>query len=74
MKLRGMPTRQIVHDEVDPYPRDASAEGDLIALAKARVATFAPDLRTGALRVVLGGTMSPAAIRAAVQAAAKNKD
>ncbi len=39
--LRSMPVRDLMLDEVDGYPPDVDNEGDPIALAKKRTATFA---------------------------------
>ena len=38
--LRSMPARYVFLDEVDAYPGDVDGEGDPIALAEARTATF----------------------------------
>jgi phage terminase large subunit GpA-like protein len=40
-ELRSMPVRYLFLDEIDAYPPDASGEGDPVALAMARTATFA---------------------------------
>jgi phage terminase large subunit GpA-like protein len=39
--LRSMPVRFLFLDEIDAYPADAAGEGDPVALAMARTATFA---------------------------------
>ena len=38
--LRSMPTRYLFLDEIDAYPADADGEGDPVALAMKRTATF----------------------------------